>query len=267
MTSSESGHGGGMDAGHDYHTAAAMLVWQYDLGATEAMLDAPLNRYELPEAAQTRPKAEPAPVAMPAAADPVAVARAMAAAADSLAGLQAALAGFDLCDLKRGAKSTVFADGSPAARVMVIGEAPSREEDIEGKPFAGRAGQLLDRMFAAIGLLRGHDNSGTGLYVLNALPWRPMRDPDAAQMAMLQPFLERHVQLAAPDVIVVMGNTPLQMVAGRSGISRCRGQWTTGFDRPVLPMLHPDQLLRNPSAKREAWADLLALKAWLRGQA
>jgi DNA polymerase len=197
--------------------------------------------------------------------DPVEVARAAAARAGSLEDLRAALAAYDLCELKKGARNTVFCDGNTAARVMLIGEAPGRDEDLEGRPFVGRAGQLLDRMFAAIGLSRSNPDAQNALYITNVMPWRPPsnRDPSAEEIAMMQPFLARHVELADPELIVVMGNTSAKAVLGQQGITRLRGHWTQAWGRPALPMLHPAYLLRNPAAKREAWADLLELRARL----
>ena len=198
--------------------------------------------------------------------DPVAEARAAAGAAENLAALEAALAGFEHCELKPGARSLVFADGTPGARLMIIGEAPGRDEDIQGKPFVGRAGQLLDRMLAAIGLDRRASEPDRAVYITNILPWRPPqnREPTPEEIAMLRPFVERHVALAAPRLLVAMGNTSCQALLGRRGITRLRGQWAEAFGLPVLPMFHPAYLLRNPAAKREAWADLLALQARLR---
>jgi DNA polymerase len=189
-----------------------------------------------------------------------------AAQAQDLAALRGAMAGYEHCELKRGAKSLVFADGLPGARVMVVGEAPGRDEDLEGRPFVGRAGQLLDRMFAAIGLSRGATDPAAALYITNVMVWRPPqnRDPTPEEVAMLLPFLQRHIALAGPEVIVVMGNTPLSALLGVKGITRLRGQWAQALGKPVLPMVHPAYLLRNPAAKREAWADLLSLKARLR---
>jgi DNA polymerase len=159
----------------------------------------------------------------------------------------------------------VFADGNPEARVLILGEAPGAEEDREGRPFVGRAGQLLDRMFAAIGLARTAPDPESALYITNVLPWRPPgnRDPEPGEIAMLRPFVERHISLVDPEVIVVMGNTPLDALTGARGILRARGVWTEALGRPLLPMTHPAYLLRNPAAKREAWADLLALQARL----
>jgi DNA polymerase len=247
----------------DFHTAKALLDWQIDLGATEAIGDVPVNRYDV-QPAPVQPAAAPAPVfAVAAPADAVALAEQAAQNAGSLETLQAALAAFEHCELKRGARNLVFSDGVPAARVMIIGEAPGRDEDREGRPFVGRAGQLLDRMLAAIGMSR--DAARDPVYITNVLPWRPPqnRDPAPDEIAMMRPFLERHVALADPDILVLMGNISCQTVLAKRGITRLRGQWQTAFGKPVLPMFHPAYLLRNPAAKGHAWADLLALKAKL----
>ena len=262
-----------MESDLDFHAARALLEWQVELGVTEAICEAPVNRFEMPE---TQPgahkpkaaaKADPGPGPAPAApVDAVAVARQLASEAGDLEALRAALEGFDLCELKRGAKTTVFADGNPNARVMVIGEAPGRDEDIQGKPFVGRAGQLLDKMFAAIGLARDQADSAASVYITNILPWRPPqnRDPKPEEIAMMMPFVKRHVELVGPEVLVLMGNISCQAMLGRKGITRLRGNWTSALGHPALPMFHPAYLLRNPAAKREAWHDLLMLQAKLR---
>jgi uracil-DNA glycosylase len=197
--------------------------------------------------------------------DAVEVARQSATAAADLSGLKDAIAAFEHCELKRGARSLVFADGNPAARVLILGEAPGRDEDREGRPFVGRAGQLLDRMLAAIGLDRTAEDAASAVYITNVLPWRPPqnRDPEAEEIAMMLPFVQKHIELAAPDLIVLMGNIACRAALGKQGILRLRGTWTTAFGKPALPMTHPAYLLRTPSAKREAWADLLSLKARL----
>ncbi|MGR3618352.1 MAG: uracil-DNA glycosylase, partial [Roseovarius sp.] len=181
--------------------------------------------------------------------------------------LRAELEGFPHCDLRMGATNLVFADGNPAARVMIVGEAPGRDEDRAGKPFVGRAGQMLDRMFDAIGLNRASPDAETALYITNILPWRPPqnRDPTLPEMNMMLPFVKRHIELAAPEIVVLMGNIPCQALIGQRGITRLRGTWTEVQGRPALPMFHPAFLLRQPLMKREAWADLLALKARLEG--
>lgn len=251
-----------MDSAFDYLGARALLEWQMELGVTEAIAEAPIDRYALADTQPVVPKVAAAPIAPPAPrqADPVAEARAAAAAAGSLDALRAAMDSFEHCELKRGARSLVFCDGTPDARLMLIGEAPGREEDREGRPFVGRAGQLLDRMLAAIGLSRAEN-----VYITNVLPWRPPqnREPKPDEMAMMKPFLDRHVELAAPEVIVLMGNVSCEAALGKRGITRLRGQWSQAWGRPVLPMFHPAYLLRQPGEKRKAWADLLELRARL----
>ncbi|MEM9031698.1 MAG: uracil-DNA glycosylase [Pseudomonadota bacterium] len=244
----------------DQITALRLLEWQIELGATEAVSDAPVNRYEL---ARAQRAARDTP---PVADDPLAEADARAAGATSLPELSGALADYDHCELKKGARSLVFSDGDPGARVMILGEAPGRDEDLQGKPFVGRAGQLLDMMFAAIGLARSSPDPATGLYITNVLPWRPPqnRDPAPEEIAMMLPFMRRHIALADPEVLVLMGNHACQAMLGRRGITRLRGVWSEAEGRPALPMFHPAYLLRNPQAKRAAWADLLSLQAHLR---
>ena len=257
----------------DAATALALLDWQREMGADEPILDAPVDRYAemTPVPAPASPQAAapgmPAPPAMAPAPeiDLPAQATAMAARAGSLSELAEIMQGFDGLDIRRGARNFVFADGNPGARVMILGEAPGEEEDRQGRPFVGRAGQLLDQMFAAIGLSRQAVDAERALYITNVLPWRPPgnRRPEQAEIDAMLPFVARHVELAAPDVLVLMGNTPCQAALGRQGILRLRGQWTQGFGRPVLPMTHPAYVLRNPIAKRDSWADLLSLQARL----
>ena len=256
------------------YDALAALDFQIALGADVAIGEEPLNRYTLSAAAAeekarssaqapTKP-ATPPPAAVKA--DPIGDARAMASSASSLEALEAALSSFEHCELKHGARSLVFCDGRPQARVMIIGEAPGRDEDIQGRPFVGRAGHLLDRMLAAIDLSREAADAESAVYITNILPWRPPqnRDPKPEEIAMLLPFVERHIELADPDILVLIGNHACQALLGRKGITRLRGTWETAAGRPALPMLHPAYLLRNPAAKREAWADLLTLQAKLR---
>lgn len=264
------------DIAEDWHASLAALAWQVDLGVTDPLGEAPVNRYELGEpvrAPQAPAAAGQAPVrtvSAPVAAtadDAVAAAKAAAARASTLQELRAALAAYDHCEMKQGARNLVFADGNPAARVLILGEAPGSDEDREGRPFVGRAGQLLDRMFLAIGLTRSSPDPATALYITNVMPWRPPanRDPEPAEVAMMRPFVERHIALIDPEVIVVMGNTPLMALTGAKGILRARGTWGESLGKPLLAMTHPAYLLRNPEAKREAWADLLTLQVRLRG--
>jgi DNA polymerase len=252
----------------EFNYALALLDWQAELGATEAICDAPVDRYALPEKLDAPGKGTPPsqPAEMTAEASPldaVAEAEKHAAAAQDLDSLRDALARFEHCALKRGARNLVFSDGTPGADVMIVGEAPGRDEDREGRPFVGRAGQLLDRMLEAIDMGRG--NQQNPVYITNVLPWRPPqnRDPSPEEIAMMRPFLLRHIALANPKVLVIMGNISAQALLGKRGITRLRGAWTEAAGLPALPMFHPAYLLRQPTAKREAWADLLSLKARL----
>lgn len=253
------------DAPLDAATALALLDWQREMGADEPILDDPVDRY-------AQPIRLPATVAPPAPAPATAVetprtghAAALAARAGTLAELAEAMRNHDALDIRRGARNFVFADGNPAARVMVLGEPPDEEEDKQGLPFVGRPGQLLDQMFAAIGLSRQAQDARQALYLTTVLPWRPPgnRSPRQDEIDAMLPFVARHVEMAAPDFLILMGNTACQAALGRQGILRLRGQWTTAFGRPALPMTNPAYLLRRPVAKREAWADLLSLAARL----
>ena len=184
----------------------------------------------------------------------------IANACTSLAELKVALEAFEGCALKQFANTTVFADGNPESRIMFIGEAPGYEEDKTGLPFVGRAGKLLDKMLAAIGLDR------TSAYIINVLPWRPPdnRNPDLAEVAKCIPFLRRHIELHAPELMVLLGGSPLKHVLGKTeGILQTRGKWlqyhVAGRMVPVMPTLHPAYLLRQPAHKKHAWRDLLAI--------
>ncbi len=248
----------------EYHSAVAALAWQVELGADECISDAPINRYEAIAEVPKKVAPQAAPVKVqPDAVDPVAEAVAAAQSASDLDALRGALASYQHCDLKNGARNLVFSDGQPGARVMIIGEAPGRDEDREGKPFVGRAGQLLDAMLRAI----GHGRSeGAPVYITNVLPWRPPqnRDPNPEEVEMMLPFVQRHIELAKPEVLVLMGNIACGALLGQKGITKLRGNWTDVQNIPALPMFHPAYLLRNPIAKREAWADLLLLQSRLR---
>jgi len=261
--------------------ALALLQWQIEMGADEAIGEVAPNWLASPAVGRTAPSAISAPsraalapataTAPPralteSAAEPAQSARLLAAQAQSIEALGALIAGFDACPLKRTATNTVFVDGNPAAPVMIIGEAPGADEDRIGKPFVGRAGQLLDRMLAAIGLDR------SGVQITNVIYWRPPgnRKPTAAEIASCLPFVLRHIALSRPKVLVLAGGTAASaLLPLNEGITRLRGRWfdlaVPGLDRPVptLPMFHPAFLLRAPERKREAWRDLLALKARL----
>lgn len=261
-------------------SAAALLDWYRDMGVDEAIsatqvdwYSASAERLERKAEARAQPKAvarQNAPAAPRAGFSGVAPneavmdARERAASAKNLEELQKALEGFNGCPLKATAKNTCFKRGSDAAKIMLIGEGPGRDEDIQGQPFVGRAGQLLDKMLASIGLNEAH------VYITNIVYWRPPgnRTPTTQEVEACLPFLNRQAELLNPDILVLIGGPASQNLLGvKDGITRLRGKWKDcdlgGKSRKTMPMLHPAYLLRTPAAKKQAWRDLLALKAEL----
>ena len=284
---------------HDRAALLAALALQLDWGAEEALADAPPDRRADPRARadadpraradadpRTRPDSATAPLvsvgteaepserparpravaAFPPVAGPPAAGRAAeaAAAATSLEALREAIRSFDGSPLRDTATNLVFADGNPASGLMLVGEAPGGEEDRLGRPFVGPSGQLLDRMFASIGLTR----DAGGFYITNILPWRPPgnRTPTDAEIALFVPFVMRHIALVRPRHLVLLGGTSAKaLLRAKDGITRLRGKWhpvaVEGLGEvPALATLHPAYLLRTPAAKRDAWADLLLLR-------
>lgn len=250
----------------DFHTARALLEWHIELGADEAISETPVNRYDVPKVAPkpaVTPETGPQSVADETP-DAVAIAKTAAADAGTLDALRANLAAYEHCELKRGARNLVFSDGNPAARVMIVGEAPGPDEDRQGKPFVGRSGQFLDRMLAAINHGRTHGTNP--VYITNVMPWRAPnnREPTPEEIAMMLPFVHKHIELIDPQVIVLVGNVSCMALLGEKGITKLRGHWRDVLGRPALPMFHPAYLLRAPEKKREAWHDLLMLQAKVR---
>jgi uracil-DNA glycosylase family 4 len=253
-----------------------LLAFYLEAGVDCALTEEPVNRLSDPDivpVAAIQPKAvRPEPAAMSAprgeatAAPEAAImaAREAARTAPSLEVLRTLLENFEGCALKSTAARLVFADGNPQARIMFVGEAPGREEDIEGLPFVGRSGQLLNRMMAAIGLDR---NSA---YIANVIPWRPPgnRTPTPQETQICLPFIQRQIELVNPDVLVTLGNPSTQtLLSVREGIMKTRGRW---FDYDTgtrtiraLATFHPAYLLRSPSYKRLAWQDLRSIAKML----
>ncbi|OIR00839.1 uracil DNA glycosylase superfamily protein [mine drainage metagenome] len=260
-----------------------LLRWYLEAGVDETIGEAPVDRYaqsRLPAAAPLRPDRPPAAApssapsaassSAPSAASPPAAmpevrqgASQLAAAATTLAALRAAMEAFDGCALKKTCQRTVFADGNPEARLMLIGEAPGADEDRQGLPFVGVSGQLLDRMLASIGLDRND------VYITNVVPWRPPgnRKPEPAEIALCLPFIQRHIALVDPALLVFLGGAPANALLARvEGITRLRGHWMDyhagGLPRPIPAMatFHPAYLLRTPIHKRESWQDFRAVR-------
>src|SRR5690349_17066832 len=256
-------------------TARQLLAFYLEAGVDCALSEEPINRLADPDPVQpvrettaaSPPRAPsiPAPALFQAEAPPapdaaIASAREAARTAPTLEALRALLDNFDGCALKNTATRLVFADGNPSARVMFVGEAPGRDEDIAGLPFVGRSGQLLDRMIAAIGLDRSK------AYIANVIPWRPPgnRTPTPQETQICLPFIQRQIELVNPDVLVTLGNPSTQaLLSTREGIMRTRGKW---FDYDTgtrtiraIATFHPAYLLRSPSYKRMSWLDLRAV--------
>jgi len=274
------------------------LVWQIEAGVDECVGEAPVDRFAetaakladrqskpAPKSSQTSKSAArsgqmsprsrtpegvaeqsmPAPPSSQYSAPERAVQSAVTAAgaANSIAELKTAVEKFEDCALKKTAMNTVFADGNPEAKIMFIGEAPGADEDRQGLPFVGASGKLLDRMLASIELDRSN------YYITNIVFWRPPgnRNPTTGEIAACLPFVERHIELVDPEILVFLGGPAAKTLLGRQeGITKMRGQWfdyaTPKLPRPAqaIPFYHPAYLLRSPAHKREAWRDILAIK-------
>lgn len=253
-------------------------IWAFfrDCGVTVHLAEVPQVRYRGRDDATDLPVAPVRPVVREAVAARAAApgperdapmdhaledARAAASAARTLDELRVALDGFDACPLKQTARRTVFGEGPIGAALMIVGEAPGRDEDAAGRPFVGRSGKLLEKMLAAIGLSR------EAVYISNILPWRPPvnRTPTPIEAATCEVFVKREIALVGPALLVPMGGPAARaLLSIPDGIRKQRGRWARydGEAGPVeaLPTYHPAYLLRSPAAKREAWSDLLALR-------
>lgn len=271
---------------NDVETLVSALEWQVAMGADEAILADPLDRFaevaerkaarsrQLEQVAQNAQNAQnsaqqnpPRRPPQPSVDAPLGAAEAAALGRDavknckSLDELRAALEGFDGCALKNTATQLVFGDGNPKADIMVIGEAPGADEDRQGKPFVGVSGQLLDRMLSFISLTREN------FYITNTVYWRPPgnRKPNDGEFAVCRPFVDKHIELVAPKLLLLVGDKSVRGLAGAtSGITRSRGKWydVSVGDRtiPAMASFHPAYLLRTSAAKRQAWQDLLAVQ-------
>ena len=267
----------------------ALLDWHIAMGIDETISEHPVDSFVQPKLAvvlekETLHDLAPAPpltsltarapatsrpvIVSPAAPPPsgeasVRAATKLAAAANTFDDLQTALSDFDGCALKKTATSMVFADGNPAGRVLLIGEAPGAEEDRQGKPFVGPSGRLLDKMLWSIGLDRGQ------VLISNTVFWRPPgnRTPTTTEVATCLPFVQRMVELMMPEVIVPLGGPAAKsLLEQTTGIGKLRGRWftytTANLSVPiaVTPLFHPAYLLRTPAQKRPTWRDLLLIR-------
>lgn len=252
----------------DSQKLKALLSIYKDAGVDEIISSTPHNRFKEIEDTliltspvhEERKRPEIAPLVSPKAAHNAASVSAQSA--QNLEELKAALMAFEGCALKYTATNLVFGDGNPKARVMLIGEAPGADEDRQGLPFVGQSGQLLDKMFATIGLTR------ETFYITNIIPWRPPgnRQPTPAEAEACLPFVKRHIDLISPDFLILVGGTAAKtLLGGSSGIMRLRGSWKeytseASKKMKVMAIFHPAYLLRSPGQKREVWLDLIKIK-------
>ncbi len=276
--------GSGVNQGLNGAASGALLAWYEAMGVDVVVGEVPVDRFALrrapaapppmPETAEiVEPDPLPAPSIVPpraraSSAEPVLAtdetareANRVAAACATLEELRSALERFEGCNLRLTARSLVFADGKPGSRLMLVGEAPGREEDLQGLPFVGRSGQLLDLMLKAIGLSRSE------VYIANVVPWRPPgnRTPTPQETAICRPFIQRQIELSAPEFLICLGGAAAkELMQTNEGILRLRGQWRSfplgdGTIR-AMATLHPAYLLRQPLQKRLAWRDFMAIR-------
>lgn len=248
-----------------------VLEWYTDIGMTVAIGHEPVNHKQVRARASTATPSTPAAKSEAAALPTVAAvpkqainSRAIAAACQSIDELRQAIMNFDGCDLKMTATHTVFSDGNPEAKIMIIGEAPGADEDRQGRPFVGLSGQLLDRVLASINLSRAQN-----IYISNIISWRPPgnRTPTPHEIALCQPFIERHIELIAPKILILVGGVSAKTLLNTNeGIMKLRGRWhefkTAAMQTPIKTMAtyHPAFLLRSPGQKAAVWKDLLLVQ-------
>ena len=261
--------------------AAVYIKWLYDMGVGDWVGEDEVNLYQKPHAtpsslpsntkatsertASTSTTGTPATktnaVGISALSAKIAQAEHIANDCDSLKQLERAFGDFDGCELKKTARQLVFADGNPQSKIMLIGEAPGQQEDIQGLPFVGQAGNLLDKILGAIGLTRQN------VYITNLVGWRPPgnRNPSLEERALCRPFLNKHIDLIKPDMIVILGAIAAkELLETTQGITHLRGRWfdlsILGRLYPALPIYHPAYLLRQPEQKKLVWRDMLILR-------
>ena len=261
----------------------ALLQYQIDLGADEAICPLTFNRFveSKIESLNKTPQTQTAPAknsmepniisekeaaAIPPSEsiDKVAVVRAKSLISNvkSLDDLRRSIKSFEFCDYKATANNLVFSDGNPSAKIMLVGEAPGQEEDLKGKPFVGRSGQLLDKIFLAAGFSRNNPEPLKSLYITNSVNWRPPgnQTPPKTVVEMFRPFIEKHIELINPQILVLTGNSSCSAILNQVGITKLRGKWIQMNNRWIMPILHPAFLLRDPRQKQLTWYDIIKIK-------
>ena len=246
--------------------AIEILALYNELGVTETLEEKPVNRFEQQKAKGTESNLKKLDTnlsktnSLPTQSAQH-VATALANKSSTIAQLKSSLATFEFCDLRKGARNLIFGDGNTKAPVMIIGDAPNPAEDRLGKPFVGDEGELLDKMFSAIGLSR-HSKDGKSIYVSTIIPWKPLHTQSSikTEAEILLPFIKKHIQLIGPKFLILMGDDPSNALLERSDRNKSVGVWETFMGIKTLTMRHPKYLIKNPTAKKDAWKDLLLLK-------
>ena len=257
----------------------AFLQWHIQMGIDEIIGEKPVNHLsgnvleEKQVATKQVIKTQPAPQTTPLRplvkvpvvqqpADAVKDALGLVAQVKTLTDLEEAMLQFHHCPYRKTARNLVFADGNPEAWLMIVGEAPGNEEDIKGKPFVGKSGQLLDRIFFEAGIARANNQPQKSFYITNSINWRPPanRNPTRQEIEMFRPFIWKHIELIGPKILVLTGNIACSAILNQQGITKLRGKWLRIDEMAVMPTVHPAFLLRNPTFKQYIWQDVLAIR-------
>lgn len=254
-------------AGDTYTAYKAALSWHIEQGASEALANEPVDHTALPVSKPAMSSPMPAPILLFGTDDLAAQSRALANKCATLDELKAAIQAFDGLAIKKTATQMVFADGDPASRVMLVGEAPGADEDKQGFPFVGVSGQLLDKILACINLARKPSEGQKGIYISNILNWRPPgnRTPTDQEIQIALPFIQKHIELIKPQFLILCGGVSAKgLLDSSESISKLRGRFhecrVNDLTIPAIATYHPSYLLRTPSQKRAVWQDMLMLQ-------
>ena len=255
-----------------------ILKWQIEMGVDEIIGEKPVNRLLEEDLIAAKPTLDvsssrdvnppdPKPVEKPPQEsinpqDPVTEATKLVADVRSLEDLRKAILEFPHCSFRNTSNNLVFSDGNPEAWLMILGEAPGYEEDIKGKPFVGKSGRLLDKIFSETGISRSNSKPNDSFYITNTINWRPPgnRNPIKNEIEMFRPFVRKHIELINPKILVLTGNIACTAILNQQGITRLRGKWLNIDNLDIMPIVHPAFLLRNPTFKKNTWQDVLAIK-------
>jgi len=255
-----------------------ILKWQIEMGVDEIIGEKPVNRFleEDPKVAKPTLNVSPSHDIKPPdpksvekppqeninSQDAVTEATKLVADVNNLEDLRKAILEFPHCSFRNTSNNLVFSDGNPEAWLMILGEAPGYEEDMKGKPFVGKSGRLLDKIFSETGISRSNSKPHDSFYITNTINWRPPgnRNPIKNEIEMFRPFVIKHIELINPKILVLSGNIACTAILNQQGITKLRGKWLNIDNLHIMPIVHPAFLLRNPTFKKNTWQDVLAIK-------